>query len=219
MSVLRHSIIAGSVLLCAPAFSATESSSREWRFAVSLDDKPIGYHHFGLRSDGNERRLTSEARFNVKVLFVEAYSYQHVNRERWRGNCLAELHANTIDNGEHKVVRGSQGSAGFVVNIGTQELALEPCVMTFAYWNPDILRAQRLLNPQTGEYVAVTTTRVSNETIRIRGTPYNAERFRLIGRTQDGERMQIDLWYSAQQEWLALESLTDDGRRLRYQPQ
>jgi hypothetical protein len=218
MNVLHHLTIIAFALLFVPAHSANQHDKREWRFAVSLDDKPIGYHHFELHSDGNERRLASEARFNVKVLFVNAYTYRHSNRERWQGNCLTHLNADTVDNDERTIVQGALNDSIFTVTTGTQQRALDRCVMTFAYWNPDILREQRLLNPQTGEYVPVTSTRMSNETIRVRGTPYNAERFRLIGQSQTGERMQIDLWYSAQREWLALESLTD-GRRLRYQPQ
>jgi hypothetical protein len=31
-----------------------------------------------------------------------------------------------------------------------------------------------------------------------------------------GKPLHIDLWYSLAHEWLALESLTPDGRRLRY---
>jgi hypothetical protein len=31
-----------------------------------------------------------------------------------------------------------------------------------------------------------------------------------------GPEMEIDLWYSAQGDWLALESLTRKGRRVRY---
>ena len=42
----------------------------------------------------------------------------------------------------------------------------------------------------------------------------STERYRLIG---DGEApLQIDLWYTAAGDWVALESLSPEGRRLRY---
>ena len=43
----------------------------------------------------------------------------------------------------------------FTVVTGEQPAYLPECVMSFAYWNPDFLEQPRLLNPQTGEYVAV----------------------------------------------------------------
>ena len=86
----------------------------------------------------------------------------------------------------------------------------DECVQTFAYWNPSILDAQRLLNPQTGEYVDVKVLLMGRETIA--GQP--TERYRLIGGGKTP--LQIDLWYTAARDWVALESLTPEGRRLRY---
>jgi hypothetical protein len=107
-------------------------------------------------------------------------------------------------------------SAGFVVATPERTAQLEPCVQTFAYWNPRILEATELLNPQTGDLIPVTVTRVGIETIDVRGRPVEAERFRLKGASRSGETLQIDLWYSAQRDWLALETLANGGRRLRY---
>jgi len=44
-----------------------------------------------------------------------------------------------------------------------------------------------------------------------------AERLRLRAADTDAEKLRpIELWYSTDKEWLALESITVDGRRLRY---
>jgi len=83
-------------------------------------------------------------------------------------------------------------------------------VQTFAYWNPSILEASHLLNPQTGEYVPVKTLLMGREIVG--GQP--ADRYRLIG--EGRTPLQIDLWYSPGRDWLALESLTPEGHRLRY---
>jgi hypothetical protein len=180
------------------AASAAQGATREWHFDVSLDGRAIGEHRFVLREDAERRELLSEARFRVKILFYEAYRYDHRAEERWRGDCLESLDARTDDNGELKVVTASDAAP------------LADCVQTFAYWNPSILEARRLLNPQTGEYVDVTVQRIGRETVD--GQP--AERYRLLG----GGRtpLSIDLWYSPSRDWLALESLTPEGRRLRY---
>jgi len=191
----------------------------EWRFSVSLDGKPIGYHHFELVERGAERELRSEARFAVKFLFIDAYRYAHDNRELWRGDCLAQIEARTDDNGTRNVVRGAQSAARFVVSTAQRITELDSCVRTFAYWNPQILDATHLLNPQTGEYVPVRVVRLGEDTLAIRGIAQAAERYRLIGDAAGSERLRIDLWYSPSREWLALESTTEDGRRLRYQLQ
>ena len=195
------------------------SPTQEWRFNVSLDGRPIGYHRFALRANGSTSEVSSEARFNVRILFFDAYRYTHESQELWQGNCLGRIDARTDDNGATMNVRGAMVDGRFVLSGAGLDAELAPCVQTFAYWNPQILAATRLLNPQTGEYVPVRVEHVGSESLAIRGRPQPAERYRLTGQASDGKSLRFDLWYSPQREWLALESTTGAGRRLRYQLQ
>ncbi|MEQ1772427.1 MAG: DUF6134 family protein [Burkholderiales bacterium] len=208
---LRRGALAPGILLC--AFSAAASANvQTWAFQVYLDDTAIGHHHFALNDNGAEQQLTTDARFNVKLLFINAYRYVHDASERWRGNCLVSLAARTDDNGKPSVVNAER--RGEQVNIvsprGSE--SVEGCVMSFAYWNPDILRQTRLLNSQTGQYEAVTIAALGDEQIIVRGAPVQAKRYRI-----SGPKNPIDVWYGAGQRWLALQSTLDGGRTLRYQ--
>jgi len=108
------------------------------------------------------------------------------------------------------VVEGERANGMFRIRNGSPAVLQDACVQTFAYWNPSILDARRLLNPQTGEYVDVKVLLMGREVI----DGQSAERYRLLG---EGETpLQIDLWYTAARDWVALESLTPEGRRLRY---
>ena len=192
--------------------TASETPPREWRFDVSVDGRAIGEHSYVLHDRDGGRQLTSEARFRVRILFYDAYRYDHRAQESWRGDCLDHIEARTDADGEKSVVTGNRDGGGFRLAAGDTITALGDCVQTFAYWNPSILSATRLLNPQTGEYVPVRVSSLGRE--HVAGQP--AERFRLTGAAASGKPMQIDLWYSPARDWLALESLTPDGRRLRY---
>jgi hypothetical protein len=96
-----------------------------------------------------------------------------------------------------------------VVN-ATGAAGLSGCVMSFAYWNPAILQQQRLLNTQTGEYVDVSVQRLGESSPPQSDDP-PAAHYRI--RSADAA---IDLWYSAELDWLALSSITPDGYRLHY---
>jgi len=194
--------------------ATASASTEEWRFRVFLDDAEIGYHRFRLLGDGPEQQLESEARYNVKFLYVTVYRYAHDSRERWQGNCLKQVEANTQDNGKTLTVRGKQDGDRFVVTGTRGQASLPACVMTFAYWNPDLLGQSRLLNVQTGEYLDVQVRTLGEETITARGSAQRALRYAL--ETRD---FRIDLWYSPNKEWLALESSTEGGRKIRYQVQ
>jgi len=206
-----------ALFLLAALLSTTVSASTsagEWRFRVFLDNDEIGYHHFRLENQGPDQQLISKARYDVKFLYITVYDYAHDSRERWQGNCLRKIDASTQDNGEALAVRGAQEGKGFVVTGSRGQATLPPCVMTFAYWNPDLLKQSRMLNVQTGEYLDVRVRALGTETITVRGDTQRAQHYAL--ETRD---FRIDLWYSPSKEWLALESRTESGRTIRYQIQ
>ena len=111
----RRGLLGLATACVALGVSASDGSLQEWRFAVSLDGKPIGEHRFVLQQRAELRELTSEAKFRVRFLFINAYHYEHSARELWRGDCLERLVARTDDNGNETVVSGEQEGGGFRV--------------------------------------------------------------------------------------------------------
>ncbi|MGW8247890.1 MAG: DUF6134 family protein [Acidiferrobacterales bacterium] len=186
---------------------------QQWDFRVFLDDQSIGYHSFRLIPQGdNARELQSQAHFDVKFLFFTAYRYRHSDTELWRGNCLQRIEAKTNDNGKQYFVRGSHNGKEFEVIGDNTEITTASCVKTFAYWDPSILKAQRLLNSQTGEFVDVRVEALGEETIPANGQLVRANHYRL-----HSELGEIDLWYAVDGDrWLALQSKTVNGRKLSY---
>jgi len=94
---------------------------------------------------------------------------------------------------------------------GRQE-QLPGCLKTFAYWNPAILAADRLLNAQTGRLEQVRIQAQGPDQItNARGSPSQANRYQVLGPEQP-----ITLWYDASSRWVGLESKVGGGRRLTY---
>lgn len=193
------------------AAAAAVGNEGPWKFRVLLDGKPIGHHHFTLQQGGDARTLKSEAHFDVKLLGLTVYRYRHTATERWQGGCLAELDARTDDDGTVSTVQARREGKVLAVR-GTQgSRSLEGCVLSFAYWNPLMLDQTRLLNAQTGEEEAVRIESLGMKNIEAADGSVPARHYRITGVDQP-----IELWYSQQGDWLALESTVSGGRRLSY---
>jgi hypothetical protein len=186
-----------------------------WEFQVLLDGREIGYHRFDVMNQGDVEQVDIQARFEVEIMFITAYRYEHDNLETWQGDCLQKIESSTDDNGTHYEIAGQAGDTGFTLDRNDDTEALDTsCLQTFAYWNPDILRAQRLLNAQTGEWKPVTVESVGAGPFEVAGTSVPAEEYRLL--IPDGA---IRLWYQqGNGQWLGLETETQGGRTLRYEP-
>lgn len=204
-----------AALLLASGLAQAESK-RVWNFEVSLDGKPIGHHRFEVTRDGEYEEVASDAKFDVKVLFINAFRYRHTNREIWSANCLRGLVADTSVNRKKLSVQGNRDGNQFVINDGSGPVPLGDCVMTFAYWNAAFLQEAKLLNPQSGEYLDVEVTALQRDEIEVRGEPVMANAYRISGEPINGEKLALTVWYSDDDDWLALESIAKGGRILRY---
>jgi len=197
-------VLISFLLLSTPLWVEAQS----WNFDVSMDGKPIGTHQFNLTdSESNQQTLTSEAKFNVKFLSINFFQYHHLSNEIWENNCLKKLEAKTQENSKITIVKGAQEKPSFKLSSPSPIEINTECVMTFAYWNPKILQQNKLLNPQTGDYLSANISSLGKETIFAKGQTVKAEHYKI-----DTAKFKIDIWYGQNDEWLALQSLTKDGR-------
>lgn len=195
------------------ADTAATGGVRKLNFDVFLDDRPIGHHRFELVPTGEATRIATQAEFKVKLLRITAFAYEHRNTEVWRGDCLQSIDARTDSNGKKYSVNGRDRGSAFVLATAQGERQLGGCVASFAYWDKQVLlRSQRLLNSQTGEYLPVRIAPLGTDRLRIGQRDIAVKRYALKGQGID-----ITLAYTADGgDWVALDSKMDGGRTLRY---
>lgn len=210
---LKFSAAVLLLLTCLPGDAgATEG---HWVFRVYLDQREIGYHEFKVAGPEESRQVQIDARFDVKFLFINAYSYSHQNRETWHDGCLASIDAVTDDNGDEFLVSGSRLDTGFKLKTAEGADRLETdCLRSFAYWDPMILQSRRLLNSQTGQVVDVAIQSRGLQALQVGDSSFEAEKYEIS--MEDGT---ISVWYGASDgRWLALEAPAKGGRTIRYEP-
>lgn len=198
--------------LMATTAAADTGKNREWAFKVSLDGKEVGSQRFMLEDDGGKLRMETQAELNVKLFFITVYRYWHENTETWENGCLQSIESRTKVNGKSLAVKGQRNGDYFQVIEPEDGGRLPDCVMSFAYWNPRFLQESRLLNSQNGQYMEVDVNGPVADEIPVRGEMQPAQRYELRAGDLD-----LQLWYSNNDRWLALESTVKGGRILSYE--
>jgi hypothetical protein len=191
--------------------ASTQACAQEWIFHVTADGRSIGTHTFKVTGSADNRQVETTAVFKATALLIPIYHYEHSDKESWKDGCLQHIDADTNDNGATRPVHGKAEPEGLRLETGQ---LLAGCIQTFAYWDRGFLQQSHLLNAQTGEFTSITATPVGVEIIQVRNRAVEAEHYLL-----KTPRFSIDLWYSKAGEWLALESLTENGHRLKYEQQ
>ena len=203
---LHYILIA--MLLVSGSLSAIPAFAREWHFDVSVDGLPIGTHDIIVQDKGDARSVQSDMRYGVALLGA---SYKQHAEETWQADCLTRIDTRTEEKGRVTTVAGRLEAGAFIITGASGEERLAPCVMSFAYWNPKVLRQTHLVNSQTGAWTTVTVHDLGKESVEVRGASRTASHYRI-----DTERNRIELWYAPEGEWVGLRSTTRDGHVLSY---
>ena len=216
---VRHLVAFACALLASISAEAQTRQTEELKFRVFLGDKPIGQHAVTLKRDGYMEEAKTTVDMKVKILFVNVFNYQHSAEETWVDGCLVTLQSETHSNGKTQQLVGERASADQVLATG-EATRLGNCEGTFAYWDLAKLKRPELINAQTGQRIPVELVTAGREAIPLldrvtEGTDAaikaeEADKYRLIS-----ELGEIQLWYSQDAQWLALQT-NMDGRTVTY---
>ena len=185
------------------------TSSKEILFDVFLGKKRIGEHSFLFAPSSVGMKVQSRASFDYRLLNISLYHYEHFSEEYYDSeNCLVKINSSTLT--ETKVrgsvkqkIAGERKDNGFLIKGSNEEQLDKNCVMSFAYWNPEILEQTSLLNAQTGKEINIAV----RELPAIEsGAKYSLE----------GENLNIEVQYSEEGSWISLKSKIGKGRNLMY---
>ncbi|MFG6413566.1 DUF6134 family protein [Roseateles sp. DC23W] len=180
------------------------AQAQTWNFEVRLDGKRVGSHRFTVTGPPAAREVHSVAHMDVKLLGLTVFRYRHEARERWRGDCLADLQSSTDDDGEP-------------LQVAQTRTADDDCLMTFAYWNPALPAQNRLLNPQTGRVEQARFERLPDATLTVREREVQAKRWHLTATPPSGVTQDLVMWLDrGDASWLGLDARVKGGRLLTY---
>ena len=176
-----------------------------------MDGKLIGEHTFQLKEEEKFHQLTSNANFKVTLLSIPVYKYKHISQELWNKNCLHSISAVTQDGGDEYKVLGKFDTNTFRLIEPAKEAFSAECPMTFSYWNPLMLKQSKLLNVQMGDYVEVEIKSLGKKIIKVRNENLEADSYQLTA-----PKINIQIWYKDNKEWVKLESITPDDHHISY---
>ncbi|GJL49100.1 MAG: hypothetical protein NPIRA01_03270 [Nitrospirales bacterium] len=204
-------VAVGLCTLLSPLVNAQSNTEKTYSFKVFLEDEEIGQQNFVVSSNEPDTKIEIDARFEVKYLFITAYSYRHTNTEVWNGKCLEMIRSQTNDNGKSLFVQGTftDNQMKLLTHDGIRTVS--GCTKTFAYWDRDFLLSQSLLNSQTGELNQIKVKELGEEMISVRSQATPATHYEV-----EADKFSIDIWYASNGEWVSLQSTTESDSKLIY---
>lgn len=191
----RQLMIAGAAALLVPV-PALAAPSR-LAFQVFRNGTKVGEHQMSFAGDEANRTVVTDVDMVVKVGPVPVYKYRHDATERWAAGKFVSIDATT--NGNGKIQKTSaRAMPGFVQISGPKGVVRAPAdAVPLSHWNQASF-GKPLFNQQEAKLLKVTCTRVKPGHWQIRG------------------EAEIDDFYDASGNWLALKGKLEDGSKMEY---
>lgn len=136
------------------------------RYKVSLGDTEIGHQEVVITKHTKDDHLVIKHSMDVKVrmLFAVVYSLQHESTEVWTvDKRLVSVDAETVENGEPRVVNGLHKDDGFHIEgeFGEHK-GLNSAVTTDSFWLASAMEAPSIINVKTGELAKPAVTQLAD---------------------------------------------------------
>ncbi len=185
-------------------------------FHVYRNGTKIGHHSVKFsRSEDVLLNVDINIVLNVKFLGINIYKYMHQNNEKWKYSSnnkylsdLKFISLNTTTNINNEII---------FCNEKIELYENEKYIFPTSYWNSSFLKRDlfslEVYNTQDCNFFDLKVKKLADE--KIYDKSLTASRYKLFGETNQGNVLDIDIWYNKRGKWVKMIFLKD-GSEIMY---
>jgi len=194
-NLLKAGTAATATLLMAPNIGQAATSAQR-DFVINVGRRQVGTSTVALRRSGSTITADITANLHISILGLINFSYDLRAREVWADGRLQSIEATTNNDGTADFVRANATSGGVQVD-GSRWSGLVPGnPATTSFFAGDFLTRPVWISTQDGKPLNVRAGNAGAETLSTPGGDVAVTRYGVRG------DMEIDLFYTAQGEWV-----------------
>lgn len=162
-------------------------------FDIVRGNDKIGTDTVDIEHRNDTTTVKIKTDLSVKIMFVEAYRYQHSCSETWKNGQLVAFKSKTNDNGTTHSVEVTAKPDKLSMEADGKHLELPKSVAPASLWSKDVVHQTDAFAPDTGKRMAMKVTDLGTEPVTINGVTRQAHHYK-ISDTLNGEFTR-DLWF------------------------
>ena len=164
-------------------------------FEVDREGDKIGATTIDIDRQNDVTTVKLATSISVKVMFIEAYHYEHASTEIWRSGQLISYKSQTDDNGTKHTVEVGPGSSPDKLSL-TVDGKRSDIAKTFApasLWSRDVVNRSDLFQTDNGKRLSIKVKDAGEETLVVRGVKRQTHHYKISDKTP-GE-FDRDVWF------------------------
>jgi hypothetical protein len=178
----------------APAQTPAPAKIRQV-FEIDREGNKIGATTIDIERQNDTTIVKVATDISVKVMFIEAYRYEHASTETWKGGRLVAYKSQTNDNGTQHAVRLTSGPAPdkLTLEVDGKRSDVPKGIAPANLWSKDVITRSDLFEPANGKRLSIKVKDLGEETVVLNGVTHQAHHYQIADKTP-GE-FDRDLWF------------------------
>ncbi|MGD0632932.1 MAG: DUF6134 family protein [Beijerinckiaceae bacterium] len=178
-------------LAAGPAFAGPpeDAASIHRVFDIVREGSQIGTNTMDLSRQGEITTVKVATHILVKVMFVNAYRYEHSETASFRGNELVSFSSTTDDNGTSHKVAAYESAGKLLLKVDGDESEVPKDIYPAIIFSPDIGAKPLLFDPGNGKRLSAKAEDLGKEHVTVHGAQQELRHIKLSG------QFDRDLWF------------------------
>jgi hypothetical protein len=162
-------------------------------FDIVRGGDKIGTDTVDIERQNDTTTVKIKTDVSVKVMFIEAYRYEHSCNETWKNGQLIAFKSRTNDNGTKHSIDVTAAPDKLSMEADGKHSDLPKTAAPESLWGKDAIHQFDAFDPDTGKPLSIQVTDLGNETLTIQGVTHQAHHYK-IADTLTGDFTR-DVWY------------------------
>ncbi len=169
-------------------------------YELLRNNKPIGYHKYEFKRNGNNLIVKSDVNFNISKLGVNLYKYSAKSEEIYKDNKFFAFSSTTNQNKKEKYVKITleDNENSLKVDGSSYKGAADIDTIVGTWWNHEIIKAKAQISAISGRIIEQNVEFIGKEKIKIKDKTYNTLHFKFKSSNPnlpDNKKLNTDIWY------------------------
>ncbi len=165
-------------------------------FDIVRGNDKIGTDTIDIDRQNDTTTIKIKKDVSVKVMFIEAYRYEHSCNETWKNGQLIAFKSRTNDNGTKHSIDVTAAPDKLSMDADGKHSDLPKTAAPASLWSKDAIHQFDAFDPDTGKRLSIKVTDLGNQALTIHGMTHQTHHYKLVD-TLTGDFAR-DVWFDGE---------------------
>ena len=169
-------------------------------YELYRNNKPIGYHKYDFKRDGNKLSIESEVSFKITKLGVDLYKYFASSEENYEKGNFVSYFSKTKQNKKDRYVniKVDTKDNSLIIDGSSYKGKADKDFIVGTWWNHEIIKSKAQISGISGRIIEQTVTFLGKKEIKIGEKTFQTLHFNFRSSDEtlpDSKKLNTDIWY------------------------